>query len=329
MTALVIISSGLWAPEAGQQMLNGSPLTSAAFESVLPGFGKIMVTIGVVLFGFSTILTWSYYGEKGVQYLLGDRSRLPYKMLFLTATFLGAIINLQLVWDFADVANALMALPNLIGIIALSGVVAAMAKKYFRLFLASNESWVVPADVDDRRYLVLDVSPSHTRDHDYFRSLDEEWSAGGQEAFYWAMLNRDISSFNHRERPETDALQEQKLDSLLGVERLIYELLCDGEIPVVLEEKEYFFVSTSMLRRYCASRGNFTTGKALSLELRIMSLNSKSERRSHSDFGQVRGFWLPELEECRDKWAQNKHLDITWPDDDGAWIDIVKYTGPI
>ena len=132
MTALVIISSGLWSPEVNQLGLNSSPLTSAAFESVLPGFGKIMVTVGVVLFGFSTILTWSYYGEKGIQYLIGDRSRLPYKILFLTATFLGAIINLQLVWDFADVANALMALPNLIGIIALSGVVAAMGRKYFK-----------------------------------------------------------------------------------------------------------------------------------------------------------------------------------------------------
>ncbi len=132
MTALVIISSGLWSPEANVTHLNGSPLTSAAFEHGLPGFGRIMVTVGVLLFGFSTILTWSYYGEKGIEYLGGEKAKLPYKLVFLTATLLGATVNLQLVWDFADVANALMALPNIIGLMALSGVVAVMGKKYFR-----------------------------------------------------------------------------------------------------------------------------------------------------------------------------------------------------
>ncbi|MFQ5606535.1 MAG: alanine/glycine:cation symporter family protein [Candidatus Zixiibacteriota bacterium] len=132
MTALVIISSGLWSPEVNTAQLNGSPLTSAAFEHVLPGYGRIMVTLGVLLFGFSTILTWSYYGEKGVEYIGGANVKLPYKLLFLTATLLGATVNLRLIWNFADVANALMALPNIIGLIALSGVVAVMGKKYFR-----------------------------------------------------------------------------------------------------------------------------------------------------------------------------------------------------
>lgn len=132
MTALVIISSGLWAPDVNTAGLNGSPLTMAAFEHVLPGFGSIMVTVGVLLFGFSTILTWSYYGEKGIEYLAGDWAKLPYKVLFLCATLLGATVNLSVVWNFADVANALMALPNIIGLLALSGVVAAMGKKYFQ-----------------------------------------------------------------------------------------------------------------------------------------------------------------------------------------------------
>lgn len=132
MTALVIISSGLWSPEVNTAMLNGSPLTSAAFEHVLPGFGRIMVTLGVLLFGFSTILTWSYYGEKGIEYIGGEKAKLPYKFVFLAVTLLGATVNLQLIWDFADVANALMALPNIIGLMALSGVVAVMGRKYFR-----------------------------------------------------------------------------------------------------------------------------------------------------------------------------------------------------
>lgn len=132
MTALVIIGSGLWSHEVNVAGLNGSPLTSAAFEQALPGFGRIMVTLGVVLFGFSTILTWSYYGEKGIEYLAGDWAKLPYKMFFLLATLLGATVDLQLVWNFADVANALMAIPNIIALIALSGVVAAMGQKYFQ-----------------------------------------------------------------------------------------------------------------------------------------------------------------------------------------------------
>ncbi len=132
MTALVIISSGLWDPSVNVASLNGSQLTSAAFESVLPGFGRIMVTLGVLLFGFSTILTWSYYGEKGIEYIGGHKMKTPYKVVFLMATLAGATVNLSLVWSFADVANALMALPNIIGLLFLSGSVAAMARKYFK-----------------------------------------------------------------------------------------------------------------------------------------------------------------------------------------------------
>ncbi len=132
MTALVIISSGLWDPSVNVAHLNGSQLTSAAFEHVLPGFGRVMVTIGVLLFGFSTILTWSYYGEKGIEYLGGHSVKFPYKLLYLAATLAGATVNLSLVWSFADVANALMAVPNVIGLLFLSGAVAAMGRKYFK-----------------------------------------------------------------------------------------------------------------------------------------------------------------------------------------------------
>jgi len=132
MTALVIISSGLWDPTVNVAALNGSQLTSAAFEHVLPGFGRIMVVVGVLLFGFSTILTWSYYGEKGIEYLGGHKMKLPYKLVYLMATLAGATVNLALVWSFADIANALMAVPNVIGLLFLSGAVAAMGRKYFK-----------------------------------------------------------------------------------------------------------------------------------------------------------------------------------------------------
>jgi AGCS family alanine or glycine:cation symporter len=132
MTALVIISSGLLTPGLYDGGLTGSQLTAAAFENILPDYGRVMVMVGVLFFGFSTILTWSHYGDKGVEYLGGNRVRTPYKILFLTATLIGANVDLKPAWDFADIANALMALPNLIGLMALSGVVAAMGKKYFQ-----------------------------------------------------------------------------------------------------------------------------------------------------------------------------------------------------
>ncbi len=125
MTALVIITSGLW--DCGK---NGVALTMAAFDSILPVYGKWMVVVGVLLFAYSTVLAWSYYGEKGIEYLLGKKSKLPYKWLFIVFTLLGARLDLQAVWGYADIANGLMAVPNLVALIALSGVVVAMTKKY-------------------------------------------------------------------------------------------------------------------------------------------------------------------------------------------------------
>ncbi|MBN1212055.1 MAG: sodium:alanine symporter family protein [candidate division Zixibacteria bacterium] len=125
MTALVVITSGLW-----DQGLNGAQLTMAAFDKILPVYGEWMVVVGILLFAYSTVLSWSYYGEKGIEYLLGSRSKLPYKWLFVIFTFLGARLELGTVWSYADIANGFMAAPNLIALIGLSGVVFTMTKKY-------------------------------------------------------------------------------------------------------------------------------------------------------------------------------------------------------
>jgi AGCS family alanine or glycine:cation symporter len=125
MTALVIITSGLWA--GGK---NGVALTMAAFDSTLPIYGQWMVVVGVLLFAYSTVLAWSYYGEKGIEYVAGKKAKLPYKWLFVVFTLLGARLDLQSVWSYADIANGLMAVPNLVSLIALSGVIVAMTKKY-------------------------------------------------------------------------------------------------------------------------------------------------------------------------------------------------------
>ncbi len=126
MTALVIIITGQW-----NSGINGAPLTAHAFDSALPGFGQWMVVIGILLFASSTVISWSYYGEKGIEYLLGDKAKVPYRYVYLLFTLIGARLDLVAAWSFADIANGLMAVPNLVALVALSGTIVAMTKKYF------------------------------------------------------------------------------------------------------------------------------------------------------------------------------------------------------
>ena len=127
LTGFVIISSGLW--NSGH---DGAELTTVAFSSGLPGnIGGIIVSIGLILFAYSTLLGWSYYGEKSLEYLFGESFVKPYRIVFCIVIFLGAVVKLQLVWSIADVFNGLMAIPNLIGLLALSGIIVAETNKYF------------------------------------------------------------------------------------------------------------------------------------------------------------------------------------------------------
>ena len=118
----------------GRMILNGSPLTAASFKKglapIMP-FGNYLVTIAVFLFSLSTAISWSYYGDRSIQYLLGDRAILPYKVLFTLMHFLGAIFSLELVWGFGDAALGMMAIPNLFVIIWLGGRVKRDSDDYF------------------------------------------------------------------------------------------------------------------------------------------------------------------------------------------------------
>jgi AGCS family alanine or glycine:cation symporter len=118
---------------SGEMMENGSPLTALAFERGLGRFGKwgaLLITISVFFFGISTSISWSYYGDRGVYYLFGKKSIIWYKIIFVVASFLGAIVSLETVWAFGDVAIGFMAIPNLIALMLLSGVVRKEAKTY-------------------------------------------------------------------------------------------------------------------------------------------------------------------------------------------------------
>ncbi len=124
ITGLVLTNTGAW-----QSGLDGGLLTKQAF-SAIPVIGPLVLTIGLISFVFSTILGWSYYGEKAIQYLLGDGIVKPYRILWAVMTFFGAIFSLDFVWNLSDLMNGLMALPNLVSLIMLSGVIVSETKKY-------------------------------------------------------------------------------------------------------------------------------------------------------------------------------------------------------
>ncbi|MDR1469463.1 MAG: sodium:alanine symporter family protein [Spirochaetaceae bacterium] len=130
LTGLVIVSSVLSAGGAGFENLDGGLLTHTAFGQI-PLVGKVVLTFGLITFAFSTILGWSYYGERCAEYLLGPKINIPYRLLYIVVTFLGALLSLDIVWNIADTLNGLMAIPNLIAVLLLSGVIAKDTKYYF------------------------------------------------------------------------------------------------------------------------------------------------------------------------------------------------------
>lgn len=127
----------------GNAIQTGAPLTSLAFEQGLSHLfsgGRYIVTLCVLLFGISTAISWSYYGDRAIQYLLGDRSIKYYKGVYVVMNFIGAILALTTVWNIGDITLGLMALPNIVALFALSGVVYKVTKEYFsRPHLRSNE----------------------------------------------------------------------------------------------------------------------------------------------------------------------------------------------
>lgn len=126
VTGLAIVSSGVWSN--GQ---SGAALSAAAFESAMPGFGGILLTIALVTFAFTTILGWSYYGEKCWIYLVGTKSVLPFRLLWVIAVPFGAISQLDFAWLVADTLNGMMAIPNLLSLLLLSPVILKLTKEYF------------------------------------------------------------------------------------------------------------------------------------------------------------------------------------------------------
>ena len=127
ITALAVLSCGLWEnPE-----ITGVTLTQKTFESVFGPFGGAFLAVSIIFFAFATIIGWSYYGERCGEYLFGAKFLMPYKVVYVLMTAVGAVLELTLVWDLSDTLNGLMAIPNLIGLFALSGMVFKLTKEEF------------------------------------------------------------------------------------------------------------------------------------------------------------------------------------------------------
>ena len=126
MTGLTLVLTGVWYGDAA-----GAAMTNTAFSMDYGPVGGVFLTISLALFAFTTILGWNYYGERACQYLFGIKGILPYRLIFICLVASGAFLELEAIWVLADIVNGLMAIPNLIALIGLSGVIVAETKKYF------------------------------------------------------------------------------------------------------------------------------------------------------------------------------------------------------
>ncbi|MBV2363196.1 alanine/glycine:cation symporter family protein [Streptomonospora nanhaiensis] len=142
MTCLVIIVTGAWETSTDDGSLLTAQAMSDGLGAISPALaplGTYGVAISVMFFAFTTIVGWSYYGERCIDFLVGRKGVFPFRLVFVAVVYIGATVPLDVIWSFSDIANGLMALPNLVGLLLLSGVVVAETKKYF-----ANPDWKNP-----------------------------------------------------------------------------------------------------------------------------------------------------------------------------------------
>lgn len=133
MTGVVIaVTNVIGTTNESGQMLNGAALAIAAFNHHIPG-GEYIVTIGLILFAYTTVLAWSYYGEKCCEYIFGEKSIMPFRILYALAIIPGAVLKMEIAWHLADISNGLMVIPNLIALVALSSVIVKETQKFLAI----------------------------------------------------------------------------------------------------------------------------------------------------------------------------------------------------
>lgn len=138
MTGLVLVSSIMKNPNIDVSAVdNGGVLTTLAFDQI-PYLGPIILVLGIVLFAYSTVLGWAYYGERCVEYCFGSKALLPYRIVYIAVAAIAPVVALDLIWTIADILNALMAIPNLVAVLLLSPVIVKETKKYINRLDAKN-----------------------------------------------------------------------------------------------------------------------------------------------------------------------------------------------
>lgn len=217
------------------------------------------------------------------------------------------------------------------------GVDSFEAENYFALILASNNPHIVTTDADDRRYLVLDVSDARKNDLKFFRDLDDQWRAGGREAFAAFLMARDLTGFEHRRKPRTSADDDVVEMSLSGPERDVHDLLSSGETPTVWRDGvphhtlhdgktgEVFLNSGDVAQSLTARRrGGWTADPvAIGRLLKKLSGIEGDVPRISVHGKQVKGVWLPPLPEARRRWCAMHGRDFDWGEGEGACWDVV------
>ncbi|MBT9383759.1 hypothetical protein KM176_07820 [Pseudooceanicola sp. CBS1P-1] len=218
------------------------------------------------------------------------------------------------------------------------GVDSFAAPNHFAVILASNNPHIVATDADDRRWLVLDVSSARRGDRTFFRALVEQWQGGGREAFAYLLMQRDLSGFEHRDRPQTAALAEQVESSFTGAARVIHEMLASGETPEIWRNGEpvdvpedggRVFIPSGALAKAAVASGKILRGEAAGLEkslghqLKRLGRVQKTEQISIAG-KTARGVWLPTLAVARDWWSEMHGRAFDWGDDPHANWDVVR-----
>ncbi len=154
MTGLVLVSCIIKHPSIDGLSGNGSELTSMAF-STIPYVGLPILIVGLITFAFSTILGWYYYGERCAVYLFGERVIMVYKVLWVVGVFVGSVVELNLIWNLADLMNGLMAIPNIIAVLLLSGVIVADTRKYSGAHLEDKDDTKIPVLKNARKGVLM------------------------------------------------------------------------------------------------------------------------------------------------------------------------------
>jgi hypothetical protein len=210
------------------------------------------------------------------------------------------------------------------------GIDPVKEPRYFRTMIASNEFHVVNASSEARRFYILYVNESMRGNWDYWKALAAEWDNSGKEAFFKLLQDRDITAFNHKNAPRTKALADEKLNSLTGAKKYVYNMLCNGEAPIQLFRDgvaDYTFGFTrveAFVETTALAKEAKATSTAMGRALAAIAVGGACGRSAPVGGQQRRGAWLLPLQDARGAFAAWLGVPVDWPDVDGGWVSSLS-----